>query len=142
MTMDLQKDSANSRLTFHERCCAVRDLRIGLLFVAIFALESLLAWRGLNRPVQRISLFELPFVILAFLVVGRFFWMFRCLRERLVLGFGMIAFAISVTLGFFPGFMESPLGETLKIYKLVLWFLSFVISASMIVPSNEARKSA
>lgn len=122
----------------HERFwCAFTHVRIAWVFVAFCALEAFTNWRELDKPISRPSLPELPFYILLLVVYAPIFLMiFRCFRERFVIGIGTAQTAMAVVSWFAPT-LFSPLAYLIRWAFLVLWVLAFVLSLNM--PVQAAR---
>jgi hypothetical protein len=96
-----------------------------------------LSWRGLDKPISRPDVIELPFYILGVVVYAPLFWMIlRCFTERLVIGIAMVDRAISVVSWFVPS-LFNPVTVFVSRASFALWIVAFLLSLKM--PVQSAR---
>src|SRR5579859_3634484 len=120
----------------HERFwCAFTHTRVALFFVVFCGWEVFLSWKGLDKPLSRPSLFEIPFYILVVAVYTPIFWMiFRCFTERFVIAVGTVDLAIAVVSWLLPTLLN-PVAGLFRRAFLVLWGLAFLMSLNMSIQS-------
>ena len=120
----------------HERYwCAFTHIRVAWAFIAFCAWAVFLSWKGLDKPIPRPSLFELPFYILVVVVYAPIFWMvLRCFTERFVGGIVTVDMAIAVVSWFLPT-LFNPVAGLVRRAFFVLWTLAFLMSLNMAVQS-------
>jgi hypothetical protein len=120
----------------HERYwCAFTHIRIAWTFVAFCAWAVFVSWKGLDKPISRPSLFELPFYILFVVVYVPIFWVvLRCFTERLAVGIVTVDMAIAIVSWFMPTLLNPVAGLVRRAF-FVLWSLAFLMSLNMPVQS-------
>ena len=127
----------------HQRSwCAFTHIRIAWIFVGFCAVEVFLSWKGLNKPISRPNLVELPFYILIVLVYAPIFWMvLRCFAERFVIGIAAVHMAISIVSWFVPSLfvvsLYNPMTVLVRRTFFALWIVAFLLSLNM--PIQSAR---
>jgi hypothetical protein len=127
---------------FHARYCAVRNVRTAWLFVAFFAVEVFVSWRGLDKPFQRPSLIELPFFIVTIAIGVRWLLVFKCVMERLVLGISLINFVAGLIFAYVPTIGTGTSAELIRSGKLSLWVFALIVSLGMLVLSARSIDTA
>lgn len=120
----------------HERFwCAFTHVRVAWIFVVYCAWEVFLSWKGLDKPISRPSLVELPFYILIVVVYAPIFWMvLRCFAERFVVGIATVHMAVAIAFWFAPTFLNPVAGLVRRTF-FVLWCLAFLMTLNMPVQS-------
>ncbi len=120
----------------HERFwCAFTHTRVAWFFVAFCGWEVFLSWKGLDKPLSRPSLVEIPFYILAVAVYAPIFWMvLRCITERFVIAIATVHTAITVVSWLLPTLLN-PVAGLFRRAFLVLWCLAFLMSLNMPIQS-------
>jgi peptidoglycan/LPS O-acetylase OafA/YrhL len=123
----------------HLRICANRRTKVSLLFVAFCVMETLLVWRPLvnNETADRGTVFVLGLVV-TIAVLIQMLRLFRCRRERIVLGLAIASFGASLISAIAPSFMLK-FEPLVTRADLVLWIIAVVLSLSMLV-SSLSRK--
>src|SRR5260370_5304698 len=91
---------------FHARHCAVRDVRSALVFVFFCALEVYLSWRALGKTVPRYGLLGILRDVAVIAACFKLLAMYRCFRERFVVGLIMLRFVIGLIFGFISIFFS------------------------------------
>lgn len=130
MTRDVSRD-------VHLRFCANRNVATSLIFVAICAMEMFLGWRSLGGGhVAAHSTVHLLGDAAGILILGQFFTVFGCLRERIVLSLGIARLAAALIAGLAPGWV-SPVAATMSQGSFALWTLAGIISLSMLVSASR-----
>ncbi len=132
MRLPLPENQSNEGI--HAQYCTLRNRRTALVITALFVVEVYVSWRGLGRPSLKNSLIELPFYIAVFVISAKLFVIFRCFRERLVMGLATVAFVMGVASGYFPTDV-SRFAPLASYGRLALWSLALLISLSMLVES-------
>src|SRR6266478_5490471 len=69
---------------FHALYCPVKNAKSALFLVGCFSVLAFVSWKGLHKPPEHPSLFELLFAILVFAMLAKSLVAFTCFRERLV----------------------------------------------------------
>lgn len=132
---------AESRLTAHDRLCALRNLGVPACFVGFCAIEVLASWHALSHSAPpNAGVLLISFQLYALFIELCFFVGFRCVRERIVL---IIAILTSVR-----GLIFSAV-RSLRVFfapsesiSLVFWMFAFVVSASMLFSALRTRRTA
>ena len=128
---------ANAR-NFHDRFCANRTVKTAGFFVACCATALLSSWGALgrSRPVDS-SAFFVFFQIYILFVIGVLFTVFKCLRERVVLGLALLP-PIRVL-----SFRAAPSLRTLAglvgQFDFVVSLVALVVSVSMLISALRSR---
>jgi len=123
----------------HLHFCAARNKKVALVFFFFCVLEMVLSWRSISsrRPSEH-SLLLLFGHIAAVVILCQFFIAFKCIRERIILGFLMIDLLKGVYLQFFP----SVLGPTIREADFAMWVLGGFLSLSMLVAHKKTVNHA
>lgn len=123
----------------HLRVCANRHTKISLLFVAFCVMETLLVWRPLvnSETADRGAVFVLGLAV-TIAVLTQMLRLFRCPRERIILGLAIASFGISLISAIAPSLMLK-FEPFVAHADLALWVIAFVLSLSMLV-SSLSRK--
>jgi hypothetical protein len=127
----------------HERFwCGFTHIRVAWFFVAFCAWAVFLNWKGLDKPLSRPSVVELPFYILSVVVYVPIFWtVLRCFTERFVLGIAAVHLAIAIVSWFAPSFfvdsLFNPITVLIRRAFFALWIVAFLLSLNM--PIQSAR---
>jgi hypothetical protein len=119
---------------YHRRYCALTNTRAALVLVLCLAVIAFVSWIGLRKPVQQVSVIELPLYIIVEILLVKCLIIFRCFRERLIVGLAMVSLAIGSSSGFIPARI-GPLPELIKYGKFGLWTFALLISLSALVGS-------
>ena len=133
--------SKESWATIHPRFCATRSVPVASIFVASCAIVVFAGWRSLGKgPPQEHDVVFLLFSFYAFGLYVYFFAVFKCFRERLVIGIGAIGTAKGLVGRLTPNFFWPHYG-LVRDAMLALEILALVISLSMLLSALEWRKS-
>jgi hypothetical protein len=116
----------------HAHFCAVRNWRTALLFAACCALLVIVSWKTTGKAPSKHSYFDIPFNVLTILILGRWPVVFRCFRERFVLGLVLVSQVKWLVSWFVPTLGVAVLAR--QMFR-VLWVLAFLMSLSMLVQS-------
>ncbi len=123
----------------HARYCAVRNVRIALLFVAFCTLQAFLWWRDLDKAFPQYGPYDLVWHVIAIAVIVKLFAAFACLRERFVLGLGIAVLVRGLVSGFKPSLID-PVAGMVRHAFLALWVVALLLSLSMLVSSPHRSK--
>lgn len=129
------RDQSNEE--FHARNCAIANSRTSIIFVAFCALEVFLSWRVLGKTFPAYNLVGVFRDIVMIMVCAKLLLIFRCFRERLVVGIVMLRYVISLVSGFMPTVFNRAAGP-IRSVDLALWVLALIVSLSMLI--HSARK--
>ena len=119
---------------FHSRYCAVRSMRMALIFVAFCTLEVFLSWKTLGKSFSEYSIFE---ILRDIAVIGAcviFMLMYKCFWERFVIGLIIVRYVTGLVTGFAPHIID-PFSGLVRLGNLALWVLALIVSLSMLVQS-------
>jgi hypothetical protein len=128
------RDQSNEE--FHARNCAIANSRTSIVFVAFCALEVYLSWRVLGKAFSPYNLVGVFRDIVMIMVCVKLLLIFRCFRERSVVGIVMLRYVISLASGFVPTLFNQAAGP-IRSADLALWVLALIISLSMFVQSAQ-----
>jgi hypothetical protein len=107
-----------------------------LILAVCLAVIVFISWRGLERPLQQVSAIEFPFYVFAAAIFVKCLFIFRCARERLVVGLALANLVISAVLGL-ASVREGVLVNLIKYSKFGLWSLALLISISILISSTR-----
>jgi hypothetical protein len=124
----------------HARYCAIKRTRIALCFVAVCLLMLYLNWRDLGKPYSRASTYDLFWEVVSIAACYELLMVFRCLRERIVVGLLMLI-AIRVVVSRFVPALQNEFASPLRYIFLMLWTLALLTSLSMVVSPRPVPKS-
>jgi hypothetical protein len=123
---------------FHNRFCGNRSVGTACFFVAFWAMIFFTAWRGLGKShLVHSGAFFLFYQANALLVVGVFFALFKCLRERVVLGLSLLipvrvlCFAVAPSMANWSGFAYR--------VDLIASAIALAVSISMLISALRHR---
>jgi hypothetical protein len=98
-------------------------------------MAAFLAWEGLSgRPFSQGSLWNLSWDVVAIAACAKSILMFRCLRERLVLGIVMVRLVVELAIRSMPNLFNSNAGSVRE-FVFALWTGALIVSLSMLVSS-------
>jgi len=124
----------------HSRYCANKSLRVALCFVAVCLLMLYLNWRDLGQLYSQPSAYDLFWDVVSIAAGYQLLMVFRCLRERVVVGLGVLILIRVVLSRFVPALLNEFAG-TLRHAFLVLWVFALLTSLSMAISSAHMSKS-
>jgi hypothetical protein len=119
---------------YHQQYCIVKNARSALVLVLCLALVVFASWRALRTPMQEVRVIELPLYVLVAAIFVKCLVIFRCFRERLIVGLAMVSLAIGGASGLFP-VRVGPFADLIKYGKFGLWTVALLISLSALVDS-------
>ena len=122
--------------SFHGRYCATSDTEIASLFVVACALETFLSWRDLHASIPY-GFFDIMTSCFGILASIWLFVLFKCIRERIVVGIVLVRSLAGALAGFTSVGAIDSVGRILKPSFLGLWALAGCISVSMLVSSVQ-----
>ncbi len=119
---------------YHRQYCTMSNTRVALTLTLSLVLVVFVSWIDVSKPVQRISLFNLVLLISVEIMLARGLAIFRCFRERLILGVIMTTLAISVVSELLH-FRNESNAELINYSEFGLWVLALLLSLSALVNS-------
>ncbi|HEU0046247.1 MAG TPA: hypothetical protein VFQ43_01425 [Nitrososphaera sp.] len=126
---------------FHALYCPIKNTKSALFLVACFSWVTFVGWKGLHKAPEHPSFIELLFFIFAAAIYAKGLMIFKCFRERLVLGIVIASLVTDEVSGFFPAIV-GPYAHLVKSVKLVLWVLCLLVSLTMFVQSARSPNVA
>jgi hypothetical protein len=124
----------------HLKVCANRRPWTAFAFVAFCAIESVLSWRPLiTDGTSDHSIVLALGLVLVIAILGQLLRIFRCRRERAVLGLAIASFSIGLVSAAVPNVIR-PFTHLLARADLVLWVLAVALSLSMLLSSLSSNK--
>lgn len=123
----------------HAHYCANRKVGSALVVVAFCALEVFLSWRLLGRE---FSAYRVNGLLADLILIGvgvRLILIFRCLRERIVIGVAIVRGFVGLISMAIPNLLN-PFAGTVRFGIVSLWVLAFLVGLSMLVDSVRAPK--
>lgn len=111
-----------------------------LLLIAFLLLEAILSWRAIGReerPADDPILIAV--LLLALPMLARLMVVFRCTRERIVLGLLMLRSALSLAAKMMPSLVADSF-RVFSVVNLVLWILALLVSGTMLYSSLYAAQ--
>lgn len=119
---------------YHRRYCVVRNPRSALVLVFCLALVVLVSWNGLRKPMQQVSIIDLPLYVLVIAILVGCLVNFSCFRERLIVGLAMASLVIGGISALVP-VKVGPIDGLIKYGKFGLWTFALLISLSALIDS-------
>jgi len=119
---------------YHRRYCAISNARTALVLVLCLAAVVFVSWKGLRKPIQQVSVIELPLYILVAAIFVKCLGVFRCFRERIIAGLAIASLSIGAIAGLVP-VRVGPFSDLISYCKFGLWTLALLISLSMLMSS-------
>src|SRR5579863_1440085 len=119
---------------YHRRYCALTNTRAALVLVLCLAVVVFVGWNGLGKPLQQVSVIELPLYIFVEALFVICLVIFRCFRERLIMGLAMVSLVIGGASGFVP-VRVGPFADLIKYGEFGLWTFALLISLSALITS-------
>jgi hypothetical protein len=92
------------------------------------------SWRDLHKAPQPRDFIQLPFAILLVAIYAKSLPIFKCFRERLVLGLAIASFVLAEVSEFAPAIV-GPFAGLVKSGDLALTGLALLVSLSMLIQS-------
>lgn len=124
---------------FHNSFCANRSVRTAAIFVAWCAIVAFAGWRGVEgkpHPPDSGAFFIFGEAI-ALLVAGLLFTMFKCLRERAVIGLSLLTPVGALLFVALPSLARfRPIWDGID---SAVWITALVISVSMLASALRRR---
>jgi hypothetical protein len=117
----------------------VKNARVALVFAAFCVAETLTSWRGLGKIPVRHSLIELPVYLFIVVVYAKLIAVFRCYRERFIVGIAMASLAIGLVAAYAPS-VVGPFAHSVGLGQFVLYSLALAISLSMVLEAVRSPR--
>jgi hypothetical protein len=122
------------------RWCANRNWPAALAFIAFCCFEAALSWRQIGKdPPERSSVDLIFYLVAIALIVTTYVPLFRCVRERLVLGIMVLRFMESGALILVRGISATSV-HLLQRANFALWSVALGVSLSMLYSSRRNKK--
>ena len=128
MTLTLSKEK------YHGQYCIITNPRTALVLVLSLALVVCVSWNGLRKPIQHIRVLELLLYVLVAAIFVKCLVIFRCFRERLIVGLALTSLAIGGASGLVP-VGGGAFADLIKYGKCGLWTFALLISISALISS-------
>ena len=109
-------------------------IHTSIIFVTFCALEVFLSWKVLGKGFQEYSLFDVLRDVAVIAACAKFLLMYRCLRERFVVGLVIFRFVVGLVSGFMLNLVNGVAG-LVRAGDLALWVLALLVSLSMLIQS-------
>jgi hypothetical protein len=119
---------------YHGRYCIITNPRAALELVLSLAVVVFVSWNGLRKPILPISVIELVLYVLVAAIFVKCLVIFRCVRERLILGLALTSLAIGGASGLVPVGIGA-FADLIKYGKFGLWTFALLISISALISS-------
>jgi hypothetical protein len=130
----LRMTQNRSNEEIHARYCALRNPRFALVLVVCFSVLAFVSWRDLHKPPPARDFIQLPFAILLVAISAKLLAIFKCFRERLILGLAIASFVSAEISEFAPAIVR-PFAGLVNSGDLAVSGLALLVSFTMLFQS-------
>ena len=123
----------------HALYCPIKNVKSALFVAASFSVIAFASWKGLDKPPEHYSFFQLLLVaIFVVAIVAPWLVEFTCVRERLILVLLLISVLTTEVQGFAPSVLSKHV-ELVKSGRLALALIGLYVSLTMLVQAIRSR---